>query len=113
MDQISRAEELEQKRIYWRQHIDQWQQTGLTQAEYCRQHDLKHHQLVYWKKRFIKTESDVSFVSLKLDNLLDMPARPDHASLFLVIDDHFKIEVRAGFDVRLLQKLIYAVRELP
>ena len=89
MDQISRAEELEQKRIYWRQHIDQWQQTGLTQAEYCRQHDLKHHQLVYWKKRFIKTESDVSFVSLKLDNLLDMPARPDHASLFLVIDDHF------------------------
>ena len=74
MDQISRAEELEQKRIYWKQHIDQWQQTGLTQAEYCRQHDLKHHQLVYWKKRFIKTESDVSFVSLKLNNLLDIPA---------------------------------------
>lgn len=113
MDQISRAEELEQKRTYWKQHIDQWQQAGLIQAEYCRQNNLKHHQLVYWKKRFIKTESDVSFVSLKLDDLLDMPARPDHAPLFLVIDDHFKLEVRVGFDVRLLQKLIYTVRELP
>ena len=43
MDQISRAEELEQKRSYWKQHIDSWQVTGLTQAEYCRQHNLKHH----------------------------------------------------------------------
>ena len=113
MDQLSRAEELEQKRTYWKEHIDQWQQTGLTQAEYCRRHNLKHHQLVYWKKRFLKTESEVSFVSMKLDDLLDIPARPDHPSLFLVIDDHFKIEVHAGFDVRLLQKLIYAVRGLP
>ena len=47
MEQLSRAEQLEQKRIYWKQHIDSWQETGLTQVEYCRQHDLKHHQLVY------------------------------------------------------------------
>ena len=43
MDQISRAEELEQKRSYWKQHIDSWQVTGQTQAEYCRRHNLKHH----------------------------------------------------------------------
>ena len=113
MDQLSRAEEVEQKRIYWKEHINQWQQTGLTQAEYCRQHHLKHHQMVYWKKRFLKTESEVSFVSMKLDDLMDLPAQVEHSSLFLVIDDHFKIEVRAGFDIRLLQKLIHAVRGLP
>ena len=67
MDQISRAEELEQKRSYWKQHIESWQVTGLTQAEYCRRHNLKHHQLVYWKKRFSHTEMGVSFVPLKLD----------------------------------------------
>ena len=43
MEQISRAEQLEQKRIYWKQHIEHWQQTGLTQAEYCRRHNLKHY----------------------------------------------------------------------
>ena len=36
MDQLSRAEQLEQKRSYWKQHIDSWQETGLTQTEYCR-----------------------------------------------------------------------------
>ena len=112
MDQLSRTEELKQKRTYWKQHIDDWQQTGLTQTEYCRRHNLKHHQLVYWKKRFLKTETDVSFVSLKLDDLLDIPAQPDHASLSLVIDNHFKIDIRAGFDARLLRQLIYALREL-
>ena len=47
MEQISRAERLEQKLIYWKQHIDSWQESGLTEAEYCRRNNLKHHQLLY------------------------------------------------------------------
>ena len=110
MEQISRAEQLEQKRTYWKQHIESWQQTGLTQTEYCRQHNLKHHQLVYWKKRFLKTETDVSFVPLKLEDLLDLPPRRDQASLTLEINNQFKIEIRADFDARLLRQLIFALR---
>jgi len=112
MHELSRSEQLEQKRSYWKQHIDSWQQTGLTQAEYCRQHNLKHHQLVYWKKRFLKTDTNVSFVPLKLEDLLEIPARPDQAALTLVINDQFKIEIRAGFDAQLLHQLIFALRRL-
>jgi hypothetical protein len=112
MEQVSRAEQLEQKRTYWKQHIDSWQQTGLTQAAYCRRNNLKHHQLVYWKKRFLKTETDVSFVPLKLEDLLDIPARSDAASLFLLINNHFKLEIRAGFDAQVLRQLIFALRGL-
>ncbi len=112
MDQLSRVEQLEQKRTYWKHHIDTWQETGLTQAEYCRRHNLKHHQLVYWKKRFLKTETDVSFVPLKLEDLLDIPARQDQASLTLVINNDLKIEIRAGFDAQLLRQLIYVLRRL-
>ena len=108
----TRAEQLEQKRTYWKQHIDGWQETGLSQTEYCRRHNLKHHQLVYWKKRFLKTETGVSFVPLKLEDLLDLPAPADRASLFLVINDHFKIEISAGFDAQLLRQLIFALRGL-
>jgi hypothetical protein len=109
---ISRAEQIEQKRTYWKQHIDSWQETGLSQAEYCRRNNLKHHQLVYWKKRFLKTETDVSFVPLKLEDLLDIPDRTDRSSLCLVINNHFKIEIRAGFDAQLLRQLIFALRGL-
>ena len=112
MEQISRAEQVEQKRAYWKQHIDSWQQTGLTQAEYCRRHNLKHHQLVYWRKRFLKTETDVRFVPLKLEDLLDMPSGPQLASLTLVIDNQFKIEIRAGFDPQLLRQLIFSLRAM-
>jgi hypothetical protein len=109
MEQISRAEQLEQKRTYWKQHIESWQETGLTQAEYCRRNNLKHHQLVYWKKRFLKTETDVSFVPLKLEDLLDIPAQPEGAPLCLVINNCFKIEISAGFDAQLLRQLIFAL----
>jgi len=112
MEALSRAEQLEQKRSYWKQHIDSWQQTGLTQVEYCRQHNLKHHQLVYWKKRFLKTETDVSFVPLKLEDLLDLPTGQDQSSLTLAINNQFKIEIRAGFDPQLLRQLIFALRGL-
>jgi hypothetical protein len=110
MEQISRAEQLEQKRTFWKQHIDSWQETGLTQAEYCRQHNLKHYQLVYWKKRFLKTETAVSFVPLELEDLLNIPFQPDRAALCLVVNNHFKIEIRAGFDPQLLRQLIFALQ---
>jgi hypothetical protein len=112
MEQLSRAEQLEQKRIYWKQHIESWQETGLSQTEYCRRHKLKHHQLVYWKKRFSKSEAGVSFVPIKLDDLMDIPAHPDHAALRLLINDHLKIEIRHGFDAQLLRQLIFALRGL-
>ena len=112
MDSISRAEQLEQKRTYWKHHIDRWQETGLSQSEYCRRHNLKHHQLVYWKKRFLQTETGVSFVPLRLEELLDIPAQPDRASLCLVINNQFKVEIRAGFDAQLLRQLIFALRGL-
>ena len=112
MEQLSRAEQIEQKRSYWKQHIDSWKETGLTQVEYCRQHNLKHHQLVYWKKRFLKTETDVSFVPLKFEDLLDIPAQLERASLSLVINNHFKIEIIPGFDAQLLRQLIFALRGL-
>jgi hypothetical protein len=112
MDKLSRAEQLEQKRSYWKQHIECWQETGLTQAEYCRRHNLKHHQLVYWKKRYLTTQTDVSFVPLKLKDLLDISTRQDQAPLTLVINNQFKIEISAGFDAQLLRQVILALRAL-
>lgn len=110
MEQLSRAERLEQKRTYWKQHIESWRETGLTQAEYCRRHNLKHHQLVYWKKRVLESETGVSFVPLKLEDFLDIPSQANRASLCLVINDRFKIEVGAGFDAHVLRQLIFALR---
>jgi len=34
---------------FWRQHVAQWQASGLSQAGYCRHHELTAHQFSYWK----------------------------------------------------------------
>ncbi len=41
-----------EKRTYWANHVKQWQVSGDTQSDYCRHHQLKLHQLVYWKQVF-------------------------------------------------------------
>ena len=47
MVNISRAEQLKTKPTYWKQQADIWQETDLTQSEYCWQHNLKDNQLTY------------------------------------------------------------------
>ena len=35
----------------WRKHITTWQQSGLSQASYCKQHDLIYHRFGYWYRK--------------------------------------------------------------
>jgi hypothetical protein len=44
--------------------------------------------------------------------LLDTSDHPEQAALCLVINNHFKIEIKAGFDAQLLRQLIFALRGL-
>lgn len=61
----TRSEEREQKRAFWKQHIASWQSSGLTQIAYCDKHELKTHQFVYWKKRFVQTDAGITFVRFR------------------------------------------------
>jgi hypothetical protein len=38
---------------FWQQHITQWQGSGLSQANYCRQQALPAHQFSYWKCKLL------------------------------------------------------------
>jgi len=111
-EQLSRSELLRQKREHWKCHIESWQESGLTQTEYCRRNNLKGHQLVYWKKRFVQTNSDVTFVPLKLDNLMRVPAVCSSWPLRLAINDGLKVEIGHGFDPQLLRQLIITLQGL-
>jgi len=37
--------------VFWQSHLDRWRQSGLSQAQYCRQNDLVYHQMVYWARK--------------------------------------------------------------
>lgn len=37
---------------FWQQHVTGWQASGMSQAEFCKQHDLLYHRFIYWKQKF-------------------------------------------------------------
>lgn len=39
---------------HWQHHINAWQQTGGSQAHYCRAHELDKNQFSYWKCKLAK-----------------------------------------------------------
>ncbi|MEZ9059938.1 MULTISPECIES: IS66 family insertion sequence element accessory protein TnpA [Vibrio] len=47
---------------HWQHHIDAWQQTQLSQAQYCRSHQLDQSQFSYWKRKVLGA-SNTSTVS--------------------------------------------------
>ncbi|WP_299197178.1 hypothetical protein [uncultured Amphritea sp.] len=56
----------EQKRTFWQKHIDGWQQSGLSQPEYCKQHDLKLANFGYWRTRLSKPKRSNKFIPVDL-----------------------------------------------
>ena len=109
-DVISSQEELDpkEKRQFWEDHVQGWQHSGLTQAEYCRQNNLKNHRWWYWRKRISHPpETDVTFVPLNFSS-----SKLSRISISVVTPNGYRIECDTGFDVSKLRQLILAVRGL-
>jgi len=112
MTSQSRAEQIAEKRRYWKQQIEQWKDSGLTQIEFCRLHNLKPHQLTYWKKRFQPADTPVSLVELKWEPTFQSPPCPNVSPLRLIVNDRFRIDIDRGFDPATLQQLVLSLRPL-
>jgi hypothetical protein len=50
-----------QKQRFWRQHIQAWQAGRLSQAAYCRKHNLSSASFGYWRKR-VKADAPPNIV---------------------------------------------------
>jgi len=51
-------------------HIEQWQQSGLSQKQYCGEHHLRYHVFHYWYKRYRQaraTPPEAGFLPLQLN----------------------------------------------
>ena len=48
----------------WFKHIDAWKQTGISQAEYCRKHNLRPNQFWYWKAKLQGRSGNTSIQSV-------------------------------------------------
>ena len=46
------TEPTKNRRDFWEQHVAHYIDSGLSKAQYCREHELTYHQFVYWVPQF-------------------------------------------------------------
>ena len=120
MGRSKRQRELAEKRRYWRRRVSSWSESGLSQAEYCRRHNLAAHRLNYWVKKFGTTEPSedvglaaaLDLVEVKWNETVAESAAPGFDPLRVLIGERFKIEVSGDFDEVVFSKLAVGLDRL-
>lgn len=111
-----RKAETDKVRRYWKEQIESWQASGLSQSEFCRRNNLKTHRFFYWRKRLTRPVSPVcpqGFVELpfgmraaRLMPALSKPIRLDVAC------KNYRIELERDFDPIALRQLIHLLDQI-
>jgi len=92
----------------WQAHMAAQKQSGLSRAEYCRQHQLSYHTATYWSKKLSKPSTQkTTLVPVKLASSLQINAVPERRSVLKVIlPNKIAIEVGDDFSPAVLTKLL-------
>lgn len=94
---MSKANKKNQKRTqFWKHHIKQWSESGMSQNAYCRQHDLRPNQFTYWKSKFKNQTLFPEFVQLPSTQSTQVLNLSEQKGLRLNIDNRFQIEIPDG-----------------
>jgi len=94
------------RRRFWQQHLQNWKSSGLSQAKYCRQHELSLKSFVYWKRKDKGLSTAVCLVEVPVQRQSKVSYPPYSSSLSLVVGSHYRIELDRGFDTQVLDQLL-------
>jgi len=98
-----------EKRQFWKSHIEAWENSGLSQIEYCRKHDLVRCRFTYWKRKLDKKSEPVTFVPV-FKKMEQHPTPPNNqCSIKLIINRSYQIEIGDGFSPDTLSTLLHTL----
>ena len=101
---------LTEKQQHWSSIIEKWSHSGLSQAEYCRQHQLDADQFYAWKSKLAKITRP------RADNAEFLPLtvihQADVSSSINLLVAGVEICYQLDTDPALLKQLLHTVREV-
>ena len=109
MSETSKKEDGERSR-FWRNHLDQWSKSGLTQSAYCKANDLKSNRMTYWKNRFKRQSFPVEFVQISPTRVSQLVHSRTREALRLNVDLGFQIEIPDGFSKTTLSQILQVIK---
>ncbi len=98
---------------FWKLHLAQWQDSGLSQASYCRQQALHPPRFSYWKRKLwvacnpVELEPVAGFarVQVAVDSMV-----PSSSGLSLCFPDGIQLRGITQGNMTLIQQLIEVLR---
>lgn len=104
------------KQEFWRQHIRQWEQSGLSQKAYCEDKALCLSVFGYWKRKFGRADKIVPrsprFYPLAVTAPV-VSAQVAAAGMYVQLkNDRFRIELKPGFSPELLRDIVLALEQM-
>ena len=92
----------------WFERIQAWEQSGLTQKAFCKQHGVGLASLQRWRRLFKTEQSSNNPTPVALLPVSVKETNP--ANLTVVVNDTLRIEIPAGFDPNALRQIIEVLR---
>ena len=93
---------------YWKQHYDSFQESGLTQREYCRNNNLRYWTFNQWKRRFDKSESDLSMQEIPVKLPLKTSSEKH---IEIILNNNIRLSIPDNFSSDTLKKIVSVLRE--
>ena len=82
---------------YWQAHIRKQQESGLSRAEYCRQHHLSYHALTYWGHKLSRSFQKPGVLVPVPMQKIQAPATEQGAGIKILLGSGLAIEVSENF----------------
>lgn len=116
MEQYS-SRQRQQKRLFWEQHIHNWQSSGQSQQAYCREHGIALATFGYWRHKLKQTDCQKPrFYPIEVVEEIS-PRQERHANTesgvrLVLQDNRFAIHIGEHFSERVLRDLIMCLEAI-
>jgi hypothetical protein len=97
------------KRIFWKQCIDPWKRSGLTQDRFCLEHQLKKPTFQYWQTKFKREGNPTRLIPVTIapdDTSASHTQTTPSSGISLTLKQRFTIQLEERFNSQTLAKLI-------
>lgn len=94
------------KEQFWQNHISAWQSSGLSQAQYCQQHEIKFHNFAYWRTRLNQAAKPAA-------KLLKLGGLSVSSRVVMSLPQGIRLELSASDLLAVLPVVLHTLRDAP
>ncbi len=108
MTQLTSRNKQPCRQRHWQAHVKALKQSGLSRAEYCRQHHLSYHAITYWQRKLSSgSNSSSALVPIPFVRSMEPSSiQPDRAALKVILPGRMSVEVGDDFLPATLTRLL-------